>query len=102
MYGGSGRIVVRERGMSKAYHRFREMCKHSCDYGTRTVIPNQRKLRIDVRCSCGAEWHWALFGELKKRQPEGYVEWLFQDSTARRRLDAFVNGVLVVKDEEVE
>jgi len=85
--------------MSLAFKRFREMCKHQCPYGEREVFTNTRKQRIDVLCSCGQQWHWGLWGELKKRQPEGYVEWLFEDEKARARLRSFVNGILVIRDE---
>jgi hypothetical protein len=75
--------------------RFRGMQSHSCEGGTRTVFASHATFSVEVECSCGERWVFLLFGELKQRKPEGYVEWLFEDDAARRRLVAFLNGVLV-------
>ena len=88
--------------MSDALEKFRAMCDHRCPDGVRVVFANRPKMTIDIRCSCGDEWRFRLWTELKLRKPEGYVEWLFEDERKRKGLEAFVNGVLVGRDERKE
>jgi hypothetical protein len=86
--------------MSESLNKFRDMQNHQCG-DRKVVIVDQLRYQIRIECLCGVKWIWLLFSELKLRRPEGYCEWLFQDVDARKRLDAFVNGVLVVNDEAI-
>ena len=52
-----------------------------------------------IEHGCGVKWVWKLYSELKLWRPEGYVEWLYQDNSARARFGNFINGVLVILEE---
>lgn len=89
--------------MSIALDRFNEMVGHGGGCSRqRVVVADQGRLEVRVECGCGKKWSWKLFySELKKGQPEGYVERFFKNEFARDRLGAFLNGVLLVEYEEV-
>ena len=77
---------------SCALNRFRRMQNHNCG-GVKTITTEPDR-GVKVKCSCRDEAFWCWNG-FEWPELKGYWCRFFRDDRAKKKLLAFVNGILV-------